>query len=208
MPVIALIGNKGGAGKTTLAINLASALTEMSDTILLDADPQGSVLHWHAMTDGQCGLSVADASMGVSEALADAERFRYRVVDCPPSVQSPQTQAALRSSDMVVIPVQPSPLDLWASAQIEEEIEQARIDNHGLRALLLINQMEPRTRLSQVIRGVLEELNLQVANCAIRRRVAYRNAVLQGKSVLQLGSRAAEAEQEIRELSEEVVKLL
>jgi chromosome partitioning protein len=202
--VIALVGNKGGAGKTTLAINLASAFNELATTVLLDADPQGSTLQWFNIAGDECALEVADASIGVADQVRRVQDASYCVVDCPPSVHSEQTRDALRISDLVIIPVQPSPLDLWASVHIETEVEKARAVNPDLRALLVINQSEPRTRLSRLAADALRELSLPAASTAIHRRVAHRNAILQGRSVLQMGSRGALAADEIRQLIEEL----
>ena len=204
MQVIALVGNKGGAGKTTLAINLASAFNELATTVLLDADPQGSTLQWFNIAGDECALEVADASIGVADQVRRVQDASYCVVDCPPSVHSEQTRDALRISDLVIIPVQPSPLDLWASVHIETEVEKARAVNPDLRALLVINQSEPRTRLSRLAADALRELSLPAASTAIHRRVAHRNAILQGRSVLQMGSRGALAADEIRQLIEEL----
>jgi len=204
MRIIALVGNKGGVGKTTLAINLASALNESAPTLLLDADPQGSSLQWKGIGGEANGLEVRDASDDLSVSLEEAGGFDFCVIDCPPSVQSSQTREALRVSELALIPVQPSPLDLWASVHIEEEVRAARSVNDKLRALLVINQMEPRTRLSRLARDVLTELNLPAANTAIRRSVAHRNAVLQGCSVMHLGSRGKAAAEEFRQLVEEL----
>lgn len=203
MRVLALVGNKGGAGKTTLAINLASALNQRQPTLLLDADPQGSSLQWRDIA-AEPLLEVEDGSVDLAKRLEEAVGYHYCVIDCPPSVQSAHTRSALRLSQMALIPVQPSPLDLWASVHIEAEVEQARLDNPGLRAMLVLNQVEPRTRLSQQAHAALGELGLPVARTTIRRRVAHRNAVLQGRSVLQMGSRGIEAATELQALIEEL----
>jgi chromosome partitioning protein len=204
MKVIALVGNKGGAGKTTLAINLASVLNESGPTLLLDADPQGSSLTWCNIAGETCMLDVGDGSAGLSGHVNDQADYAYCVIDCPPSVQSEQTREALRICDVALIPVQPSPLDLWASVHIESEINEAKAVNEGIRALLVINQSEPRTRLSRMTREVIDELSLPAAETAIRRRVAHRNAILEGRSVTQMGSRGAAAAEELRELIKEL----
>ncbi len=209
MPVIALVGNKGGAGKTTLCINLASALAERDTTVVLDADPQQSSHNWHAIADGNSAFSVVSASEGIAQAADNhASSARYVLIDCPPSVHSQQTSDALSRADLALIPVQPSPLDLWASVQIETEVGRARESNPGLGALLVINQLEPRTRLSQVMRDALAELSLPAAESAVRRRMIYRKSVVQGKSVLDVGSQGADAAEEIRQLVDEMVNLL
>lgn len=204
MNIVALVGNKGGAGKTTLAINIASALNQLGSTLLIDADPQGSSLQWKAVGGEDSGLAVLEGAFGIDEQLQGVDSYQYCVIDCPPSVQSSQTREALEICDCVVIPVLPSPLDLWASVHIEEEVNRARKVNRLLRPLMVINQMEPRTRLSQRVSEVLQELNLPVAETTIRRRVAYRNAILQGRSVVEMGKAGALAAQEIQGLIDEL----
>ena len=209
MPVIALVGNKGGAGKTTLCINLARAFAERDTTVVLDADPQQSSYNWHAISDRSSSFAVVPASEQVIDVTAAyVDQARYVLIDCPPSVHSQQTTEALSRADLALIPVQPSPLDLWASVQIEAEVERARESNPDLRALLVINQLEPRTRLSQVMRDALAELSLPAAENAIRRRMIYRKSIIQGRSVLDVGSQGTDAAAEIRQLVDEMVNLL
>lgn len=207
MPILALVGNKGGAGKTTLCVNLASALSAHGTAVILDADPQRSSLQWRDLTEREDAVAVVDAVDDVAEKIhANALNFDYVVVDCPPSVHADQTGQVLAVADIALVPVQPSPLDLWATVHIEEKVDTARIANPGLKAVLVINQLEPRTRLSQMVRQALAELSLPAAETAIRRRMAYRTAVLEGRSVLEQGRRGEAAAEEIRQLIEEVVQ--
>lgn len=209
MPVIALVGNKGGAGKTTLCINLASGLSRRYSTILLDADPQRSSLQWRDIADRDDLVTVIDAVDDVMGAVSQhRNQYECVVIDCPPSVQSVQTRQALTCGDIAVIPVLPSPLDLWASVHVERELDWARSVNPGIKALLVVNQLEPRTRLSRLMRNALAEIELPVARTAIVRRMAYRNAMLQGCSVLDAGSAADSAAREIQQLTDEVVNRL
>jgi chromosome partitioning protein len=204
MPVIVLVGNKGGAGKTTLSINLANALTERDTTVLLDADPQGSSLQWSEIGEGNLVVHEADEALG-EHALAMQQHYQYVIVDCPPSVQATQTHAALQACDVALIPVQPSPMDLWATVHIEQAVEQARTVNDRLAAWLVINQLEPRTTLSRLVREAVAEIDIPVAETPIRRRAIYRSSVLEGKSVYDMGSRGAEAVNELNQLIQEVV---
>lgn len=207
MAVVALVGNKGGAGKTTLCVNLASALAERAPTVILDADPQRSSLQWREIADRADAVSVIDAVDDLAGAVRESvPDYGFVVIDCPPSVHSSQTRAALERCDLALIPVQPSPLDLWATTHIEDEVKAARLTNPKLRAVLVINQLEPRTRLSQIVRRGLSELGIPTAESAVRRRVAFRSSALEGRSVLDLGSRGKAAAQEIRELIDEVFK--
>ena len=208
MPVIALVGNKGGAGKTTLTVNLAVGLGRMGRVVILDTDPQGSSAQWRSIAEDDLLPEVISAT---TELVSQVERLRqnhdYIVVDCPPSVQAPQTLAILQVSDLALIPVQPSPFDLWASIHIENAVVQARTSNPALRALLVINQLEPRTTLSQLMREALAEIQVPVANTSIQRRAVYRGSALEGRSVYSMGKRGAAAVTELDQLIREVTRV-
>jgi chromosome partitioning protein len=208
MPVIALVGNKGGAGKTTLSINLASGLRRRFNTVLLDTDPQHSSLQWREISNRDDLVEVVDAIDDVEGMVRMYRKhYDYVVIDCPPSVHSEETWQALSNSDLVLLPVLPSPLDLWATVHVEQEIESAQAVNRGVQALIVINQLEPRTRLSRLVGDALAEIDIPVADTTIRRRVAYRDAMLRGLSVLDTGASAADAAAEIEQLANEVVGL-
>jgi len=130
--------------------------------------------------------------------------YRTVVIDCPPSVHAPQTGAVLGFGDLALIPVQPSPMDLWANVHIEKSIDDARKVNPSLRILLVINQLETRTTLSRLVRSALSEIAFPVADTAVRRRAIYRTSALQGKSVFEMGRRGADAAAEIDQLIQEV----
>lgn len=206
MSVIALIGNKGGSGKTMLTVNLATALARHGTTAVLDADPRRSALKWRALSQRPGGPPVIDTVWDLEDVVERASgRYNHVFIDCPPSMQASQSEAALRISDLALIPLQPHPLDLWATVHIEQSIEQAREVNPKLKAKLVINQLEPRTRLSRTVRRGLGELGLPTATTAIRRRVAYRTSVLEGKSVLEMGRRGTAATVELHDLIREVI---
>ena len=208
MSVIALIGNKGGAGKTTLAINLATVLNERSPTFLLDADPQGSALHWAAMVENTAMPTVIDATAHPDIAINENQgKADYLLVDCPPQLHAEQTQATLAHADLALVPVLPSPLDLWASVAVGNTIESMQAVNPGLQAMLVINQLEPRTRLSRMVTDAIQELEIPVARTALHRRVIYRSCILEGKSVNQMGSAGILAAEEINHLLGEILAL-
>ena len=205
MPIIALVGNKGGAGKTTLSVNLAAGLAKQACIAVVDADPQGSSLQWREIADVQDSISVFPATENLQAQATELGRvFDYVVVDCPPSVRAPQTISALEVCDLALIPVQPSPVDLWATVHIERVIANARNTNPSLRSLLVINQLEMRTTLSRVVREALSEISLPVAKTALRRRAVYRNSALEGKTVFEMGARGAAAAEELEQLIREV----
>jgi chromosome partitioning protein len=209
MPVIALVGNKGGAGKTTLCVNLAAALATRGGSVILDADPQQSSSQWYRLADDNQSVEVFDACAQLTELVNKyAQRVSYVLIDCPPSVHSEQMQQALRRADLALIPTQPSPLDLWATVHVEKEVTLALKDNPKLQALLLINQFESRTQLSQIMRRALQELSLPAAEAQIKRRAVYRNSLLEGRTVHDVGHRGKSASAEIDQLARELEKYL
>ncbi|MEY2341674.1 AAA family ATPase [Acidithiobacillus sp. IBUN Pt1247-S3] len=201
---IVLFNAKGGCGKTTLAWNLAFGLAQRAKTLLVDADPQGSLGRWADWSEEEgSGIAVAG-----SEAL-DGQASRslcYLVVDCPPALEAAETQKALASADFVLLPVLPSPLDLWASQRSVEAIEEFRQRRKSLRAALVLNQTEGRSALSRAAEHAIATLGLPVLSGQIARRAIYRSAAVEGKSVYQMGKRGAAAVAEIEGLIEEVLK--
>jgi chromosome partitioning protein len=131
--------------------------------------------------------------------------YRHMVLDCPPSIDSHASLQALRACDVALIPVLPSPVDLWASLRLPQEIEEARTANASLRAYLVLNQLEPKSALSAAMHEALAEFGVPVLNATVRRRAAYRGAALEGVSVYQMGSRGAQAAAEIEAIINEVI---
>ena len=206
MPIIALVGNKGGAGKTTLSVNLAAGLARQTTTAVVDADPQGSAYQWSAFYESENTIPVYRATEDLNDMARQLlEEYQYLIFDCPPSVHAPQTKSVLEFGDTAVIPVQPSPVDLWATIHIEEAVTSARQVNPALRALLVINQLEIRTTLSRLVREALSEISLPVADTALRRRAIYRNSALEGKSIFDMGRRGEDAAEELKQLIQEII---
>ena len=206
MSIIAIVGNKGGAGKTTLSVNLASGLNKRSRTAIIDADPQRSSLQWRAFSETDTiSVFAAEEALG-EQAQALRQDYDRIVIDCPPSVYAPQTNKALVISEHAVIPVQPSPMDLWATVHIVEAVEKAQETNPDLNPLLVINQLEPRTLLSRLVREAVQEIGIPVADAMIRRRAIFRSTALDGKSVYEAGRRGDAAVEEIEFLIEEIIQ--
>jgi plasmid segregation oscillating ATPase ParF len=205
--IIAVINQKGGAGKTTLAMNLAGGLARRGATVLVDLDPQASATQWAAAGTQVFPATVKQLRVGVSlpDLRKDFRAFDHVVLDCPPSVDSRAAALALQGCDVALIPVLPSPVDLWASLRLPQEIAEARTRNPRLRAYLLLNQIEARSALSAAMQDALAEFGMPVLRTPVRRRGVYKTAALEGVSVYQLGSRGLPAVAEIEGIIEEVL---
>ena len=205
--VTAVINQKGGAGKTTLAMNLAAGLARRAETVIIDLDPQGSSRQWASLGSEPFPATVKQIG-GKWDARTLHQNYRaygHMVLDCPPSLDSHASLQALRACDVALIPVLPSPIDLWASLRLPEEIAEARKVNKKLKAYLVLNQLEPKSALSAAMHDALAEFGLPVLNAVIRRRAAYRGAALEGVSVYQMGSRGSQAAAEVEAIIQEVI---
>ena len=207
--IIAVINQKGGTGKTTLALNLAAGLARRGSTHLVDADPQRSITQWVGMGGGNSGLpGVAQLSGNPTAILAKLARsHRYVVVDCPPTVQGETVAAIMRMAHLALIPVLPSPIDLWASVDMAVAVKEAERINPGLRACLVLNQLESRNALSRDMREAVAEFDVPVLAAGMQRRAAYRSAAVEGLSVYGVGKRGQLAVADIEAIIEEVLCL-
>lgn len=186
MPVVAIVNQKGGTGKTTLATNLASVLAEKSRVLLIDADPQASSQNWAA---GEWvspnTLSVSNVGRGnlLDQVRADSRDNDWIIIDGPPGI-SRTTADAVRAADIVLIPAKPSPLDVWAASDIVEAVKARQKASSGLpKAAFVITMAQPRTRLGRQIDSALQELGIPVLKARTTQRVAYPNAINDGNSV-------------------------
>ncbi|HQT80669.1 MAG: cobyrinic acid a,c-diamide synthase [Ferrovum sp. 37-45-19] len=205
--IIAVINQKGGTGKTTLALNLASGLSKTGTVHLVDADPQRSITHWVRMGGGSSCLPEVSQLVGnpmiVLERLTYSHRFV--VIDCPPTMQDETVTTIMRMAHQVLIPVLPSPVDLWASVDMIAAVNEAKKHNPGLIAHLVLNQLETRNALSRDMRDAVAVFNVSVLAASMQRRAAYRTAAIEGQSVYGLGKRGVQAAADIDAIIKEVL---
>ena len=187
MPVVAIVNQKGGTGKTTLAINLASVLAEKGAVLLLDADPQASSQNWAAgeWTSPE-GLAVKGMGKGnlLEQVRSVSREYDWIIIDGPPGITRTSADA-VRAADLVLIPAKPSPLDVWAAADIVAAVRARQKTSNGApKAAFVITMAQPRTRLGRQIDAALSEMGIPVLQARTTQRVSYPNAINDGNSVV------------------------
>ena len=197
MPVVAVVNQKGGVGKTTLATNLAWALALDASVLLLDADPQQSARDWGRFnTERPDNLSIEGAGRGplVGQVRGLASRYDWVIIDGPPGISNISADA-VRIADVVLIPAKASAFDVWAATDIVEAVKARQQASQGIpKAAFVITMAKPRTRLSQQIDAALAELGLPVLQSRTTDRVAYTQAGNDGTSVVAGPDRTARDE--------------
>ncbi len=213
--IIVVTNQKGGSGKTTVTMQLAGALARSQHKVLVvDADPQGTATRWAASAHDEnifpasvIGLSAASEKVHreVKKFISD---YEYILIDCPPAADSPVPQSALLVADLALVPVIPSPLDLWAAVGIRQVIENVGDINENLQARLILNQYKTNTNLSVESRNVLTDFRIPLLKTYLKQREVYRQSAAFGQTVYDFANRAKPAITEIESLRLEVLALL
>lgn len=210
--IVALFNQKGGVGKTTLALHLAGAWARQGRRVLVvDADPQGSALDWSEQRDreslprlfGMLGLARETLHRELPEIARDADHV---VVDGPPRVTG-IARSALLAADLLLIPATPSPLDGWASGEMLRLLDEARMFRPGLAARFVLNRCAARTVIARETAEALANQQPPVLATRIGQRIAFADAARTGRLVGELDPGSAAA-RDIAALAAEVGSLV
>jgi len=206
--IIALLQQKGGVGKTTLATHLAGELASPETNVLIvDADPQGSALDW-TQKRALLGLPRRFGTVGLAretlhqEVPQIARHADHVIIDGPPRVTA-LARSAILAADLVIVPVQPSPYDVWASHEIVSLITEAKLFKPSLRAAFAVNRRVVGTIIGRDVRDALAEYPLRVLHAAVSQRIIFAESAATGQLVNEIDCRCAAA-REIAALSADV----
>ena len=206
MIAIAFLNQKGGVGKTTLATNVAGELVVRGNkVILIDCDPQASALDWSAARQRQALFPVVGypkpsihKDIGVI-----ANGYDYAVIDSPPR-QDAMAKSVMLAADMLVIPVQPSPYDVWAAEETLKLVEEATVHKDSLKSVFAINRKIVNTAIGRDVEEALNRYPVPILATHIHQRVSFAESALGGLIVSETDPKSMAA-QEIRTLTEELI---
>lgn len=212
--VVAAIANqKGGVGKTTLSVNVGVEFWRRGfKTLVIDADPQGSAVEYaaNAPEDEPFPIPIINlASAGpklAQEVGRHADSYDIIVIDCPPHKSSPQTLAALIASDLVIIPLYPSWLDLTATKATLETLEIAKGSNPEIRSAVLLNGVRSKTMMSITINLAINELQIPRLKTEISQAEELRQIVGDGEAIALRGH--SKSRQQINDLADELLEMM
>lgn len=205
--IVTVAQQKGGAGKTTLAAHLA--VTWAKDGLkvgVVDIDPQASLTKWFAeRARVKDAVPIELRCVGGWRVQAEVEKLAKLVdivvVDSPPHAET-ESKIAVRTADLVLVPAQPSPMDLWAT---KVTLDLARTEKRP--ALVILNRMPARGKLADQMRMKYAELGAPVADTVLGSRVAFASSMLEGKGITEQGGAGA-AGAEMKTRAAEILKRL
>lgn len=202
--IISVLNQKGGSGKTTLAIHLATAhARDGAKVLLVDADPQSSALEWSALRE-----SAAFPVLGLSKPVlhrempAVAAGYDWVIIDGPPQVAD-VTRSAMMASDVVVIPVQPSPLDVWGTRPVVALLAEARAVKPGIKSAFAVMRKVSNTAIGRDVAEALATYQMRVLSASLSQRVAFAESIARGLTVFDVNP-SGRASAEVAALANEV----
>lgn len=205
--IIGVLNQKGGVGKTTLSVNIAASLARAGSRVLLiDADPQGSSLDWAAAREGDPLFAVVGLPKASihKELPVVGEGYDHVVIDGPPRVTD-LARSAIMASDVILIPVQPSPYDIWAAEEVVQLVQEASVYKDNLRATFVVNRKIANTAIGRDVREALEAYDLPTLTASVVQRVVFAEAAAVGKAVYEQ-DRDGVASQEIEAVVSELME--
>jgi chromosome partitioning protein len=209
---VTFTSQKGGSGKTTTLMAICGDLVDRGFRVLIgDADEQQTAYRW-----AHCGekpfpaiaINLASAGGGMQESVSQhSGEFDFILLDTAPSATSPVVHNALLCSDAAIVPVQPTPADIWSALATTTLIAGVQKVHPGLQARILANRIQ-RTALSRMVLGALGDFGVPVMQSRLYSRVAYQEAALAGGSLARLGSGAKVAKEEVAAVVDELLALV
>lgn len=208
MHVIAVLNQKGGSGKTTIATHLARALQlEGNDVLLVDSDPQGSARDWAAVREDHPLTVIGIDRPTIERDLKSVARKDFIIIDGAPQTAD-LAVSAIKAANFILIPVQPSPYDIWATSELVDLVKtRIKVMDGKLKAAFVVSRAIKGTRIGTEITDALTEYGLPVLSARITQRVSYPGTAAAGTTVLDTEP-SGDAAHEVRRLAKEIKQIL
>ncbi|MGB0848714.1 MAG: ParA family partition ATPase [Thiolinea sp.] len=203
--IISFINQKGGVGKTTLSINVASTLANAGHKVLLiDADKQGSSSAWASLREDTPFQVVSLARDNMAkDAMKLALDFDYTIIDAPPHAES-LSRSVIIASDLAIVPIEPSGLSSWASDLTVQQIQQAQEYKQTLKCGFVVSRKIGNSVIGREIREMVAASSIHVFQSDIENRVAYAESGTMGQTIFEWGC-DKKAQSEIINLTKEIL---
>ncbi len=208
--IISFLNQKGGVGKTTISINVATCLAIKNYKVLLiDADPQNSSLDWATVRKKESLFTVVGITKPIihREVSKLSKNYDHIIIDGPPRIYD-VARSAIVTSDVVVIPVQPSPYDVWAASEVVNLIKEVSEPLEGIKNIksaFLINRKIVNSAIGRDVEKVLQQYDMEILQTHICQRIIYAEAAATGLSVMEEKVKDSLAIEEINNLTIELL---
>lgn len=191
--IISILNQKGGTGKTTLAVNISHEYTARGmGTILIDSDSQGSAQRWHERSGGDLiDMTCLPMTTLDKDVFKFKNRYERIIIDGVPRI-SPLTICAIKAADLILIPVQPSPYDIWATEDLVRNVkDRIEMTEGKTKAAFIVSRKIKGTNIGKEIYAELEKLGLPIFKNGTHQRVEYATTVEKGSTVVQHNAEGA-----------------